>query len=73
MLRLFQITKLINVVPKINLPFLLTSDRIMFSIAMSIGTRPTNSKNVVYDVGGQAIHNSKPENMESKRFFLMGY
>ena len=56
---------------KICLPFLVEEDAMIFSIASSIGTRPTNNKNVVYDVGGQAIQSSKPESIDNRMFFFM--
>jgi hypothetical protein len=43
----------------------------MFSIAMSIGTKPTKRKNDVYGVGGQAIQSNKPERMDRRMFFFI--
>ena len=67
----FQIKKPGKVILKICLPFLAKLDCMMFSIATNIGTKPINSRKVVYEVGGQAIQSNNPDSMESSMFFFM--
>ena len=70
---MFHIKKPKKVIQNSLGPFLRVVDPIMFSIATSMGTKPTNSKIVVYDVGGQAIQSSNPERMESSIFFFIEF
>ena len=69
--RVFQMKKPRNVVQNILLPFLVSSLLMMFSIAMSIGTKPIKRMKEVYGVGGQAIQNNKPERMDRAMFFFI--
>jgi len=43
----------------------------IFSMATSIGTNPTNSRKVEYGVGGQAIQSNKPEKIAKRMFFFI--
>jgi hypothetical protein len=60
-------------VPKINRPFCLIDEFIMFSIATNMGTSAPKSRKVVYEVGGQAIQSNNPDIMASNKFFFMRY
>jgi hypothetical protein len=67
----FHIKKPKKVTPNIFFPFFAASERIIFSIAISIGPKPIKSKNVLYGIGGHASHNNKPERIDRKIFFFI--
>jgi hypothetical protein len=67
----FQIKNPRKVTPNIFFPFFVEVDRIIFSIATSIGTKPTNKRKVLYGIGGHASQSNKPERMDRKIFFFI--